>query len=1171
MPPENRLMIHMLGQPRIFWGDRQINIQRKLARFFIYYLACQTSMIGRSDLVVLFWPDSPNSRQHLRDLLSKLRAELPDPDLILTDRDWIGLDYAKVNSDVLIFEDLFEQLSLPFLNIENRPLPEAIYQKMLNAINMWEAPAFLYGIRLLDSDDLNEWVTEQNRRLRHKWLSLMMRISHHLIAKGDFESALTWLEKINEYDDNYDFPQVIYNHLDVLYQLGRLSQAYEYGLRFTDQIKTDWFAEHRLAFETLMKRIKSERIQVAMRTQPPARSSRGKNIPFVGRDDLLTQFQRASRRGDIVVISGETGLGKSRLLIEFVNSLANPTPVHSMEAIYSERTIAFHPIIEHLRQVLNMSDWQKIERFWVSQLSLLMPELQSQLEYKSELFNLAENQQLSVYEAFRQILLTLAGNQKILISVKNAQWLDQETIGLFSYLTHRHFFSEKAHLVLLLGKNELNVPVFDFLKDPAWVSQIAWIHIPPLELDAISNIALYILRKPLSEKLTQQLKDATGGNPLFVIETLQMMIEKPDLLTELSWDQIPLSGVVQIVIRERLGHLTQNARLVLDCAAIVGSEFSFDYVEVMADLQETALVSAIDELIDKDIIGISSQLQQPLRYKFNQTFVRDVVWQGLSQTQKQILHKHLADHLLTRIMHKKTADELADIGYHLGSAGKVDQAFQYWIEAAELFNHADINQKANHAYEQAYLLSQNHNFNFTDEQLYKLWVGWGELANKMNDFKSAIEYYHHAVKEGLFRNSSLLIGSGLSGEGYLFLMRGLPDKAKQYLEQAALHLKEGSVSEYIRNSIRMMLTHLYCFDLQASITEYKSIAWLESQMKTDNDHLIFASLQSTIALTYTLSGEFKQAETEANKSIQTAMRLNNPTLRIENEFSLGLGYYYQGMNKKSLDKFGLVIQIAESNYYWRFVLESISVINRVFLALGKTYQCFENIQNGFTLAKIYQYTSMHSILINSEGRFYLAFGKYEKAITLFEEALKFSNNKRNVLLNQMCIGFSKILMGEHENGLKMLQEVLEDEETQKLIQLQLESKARLGLAYYFKGDTQKALTILEEVTIQTQEFRFAGAGTAYAYVRAQDALNKYEPKVAREMAEIIMQKAKQEESPWLEWHALEIMIAADQLEEKSSREYQNQKQNIIRSLNQSKPQNLNLSFDPNSPPLFVLV
>lgn len=1171
MAAENQLSVYLLGKPHIMWGDQQLTIQRRLARIFIYYLASHKSMVSRSELVVLFWPDAPNSRQNLRDLLSKLRAELPDPDVILTDRDYVGLDYQKVNSDVLIFEDLYEQLSLPFLNIENRPVPEAIYQKLLNAVNMWDLPTFLYGVSPYDKEEFNDWVTNKNRQLRFKWLNLMIRISQHLIAVGDLEGALTWLEKVNDYDDDYDFPQVIYNRLEVLYQLGKFSQAYEFGVQYLEEIKTNWFSEYRLPFETLMKKIENERFHAAIRTQPPSRSKRGNNIPFVGRDDQITEIQRAYNRGDIIVLSGETGFGKSRLMNEFINSLANPLPVYSMEAIYSERKIAFHPIIENLRRTLNMSDWLKIEKFWVSQLSLLMPELQSHLKHNTELFNLADNQQISVYEAFRQVLLTLTRKQKILISVENAQWLDQESIGLFSYLTHRHFFSEKAHLVLLLGRDELNVPVFDFLNDPAWVSQIAWVQIPPLELDAISNIALYILRKPLSENHTKQLKDATGGNPLFVIETLQMMIEKPDLLTELSWDQTPISGVVQIVIRERLGHLTRNARHLLDCAAIVGSEFSFDYVEVMADLQESTLVSAIDELIDNGIIEISSQLLQPLRYKFNQTFVRDVVLQGLSQTHKQILHKHLADHLLKSIIEKKTADEIADIGYHLGSAGKVEQAFQYWIEAAELFNNTDINQKANHAYEQAYLLSQNHNFDFTEEQLFKLWVGWGELANKMNDFKSAVDYYQHAIREGLHRNSSLLIGSGLSGEGYLYLMRGLPEKAKQYLERAGLYLKEGLVSEYIRNSIRMMLTHLYYFDLQASITEYESIAWLESQMKTDNDHLIFASLQSTLALTFTLAGKLKEAEIEANKSIQTAIRLNNPTLRIENEFSLALGYYYQGLYKKSLDKFGLVIQMAESNFYWRFVLESISVVNRVFLALGKTYQCLENIQNGFTLAKIYQYTSMHSILINSEGRLYLAFGKYEKAITLFEEALKFSNNKRNVLLNEMWVGFSNILMGDLENGLMILQQVVEDVETQQLIQIHLEAKARLGLALYVKGEAQAALNLLEEVTDQSQAYGLAGAGSAYAYVRAHNALSKHEPELAREMAEIIMQKAKQEESPWLEWHALEIMIAADQLEKKSSKEYQYQKQVIIRNLNQSRPQKMDLSLDPNSPPLFVLM
>jgi hypothetical protein len=1171
MTAENRLSVHLLGKPHIMWRGQQLTIQRRLARIFIYYLASHKSMVSRSELIVLFWPDAPKSRQNLRDLLSKLRAELPDPDVIQTDRDYIGLDYQKVNSDVLIFEDIYEQLSLPFLNIENRPVPEAIYQKLLNAVNMWDSPTFLYGVSPYDKEEFNDWATNKNRQLRFKWLNLMIRISNHLIAVGDLEGALTWLEKINDHDDDYDFPQVIYNRLDVLYQLGRLSQAYEFGVQYLEEIKTNWFSEYRLPFETLMKKIENERFHAAIRTKSPLRSKRGNNIPFVGRDDLITEIQRAYNRGDIIVISGETGFGKSRLIAEFINNLSNPTPVYSMEAIYSERKIAFHPIIELLRRTLNMSDWQKIEKFWISQLSLFMPELQSQLEYKSELFNLTENQQVSFYEAFRQILLTLSGKQKILICVENAQWLDQETIGLFSYLTHRQFFSEKALLVLLLGKDETNIPVFDFLKDPAWVSKVAWIQIPPLDLNAISNITFYILRKPLSEQQAQQLMDATGGNPLFVIETLQMMIEKPDLLTELSWDQIPLSGVVQIVIRERLGHLTKNARQVLDCAAIVGSEFSFDYVEAMVDFQETALVSAIDELIEKDIIAIDSQIHQPLRYKFNQTFIRNVVLQGLSQTHKQILHKHLADYLLTRIEEMKTAEELADIGYHLSQAGKVEQAFQFWIEAAELFNNTDINQKANNAYEQAYLLSQNHTFDITNQQLFKLWVGWGELAYKMNDLKSATEYYHHAVEEGLYRNSALLMGSGLSGEGYLYLMRGLPDQANQYLERAAEYLKEEFVSEYIRNSIRIMLTHLYHFDLQASINEYESIAWLEDQMKTDKDQLIFASLQSTIALTYVLSGKIKAAETQANKSIQTAIKLNNPTLRIENEFALGLGYYYQGLCKKSLEKFGLVIQIAETNYYWRFVLESLSVINRVYLALGKTYQCFENIQNGYTLAKVYQYTSMHSILMNSEGRLYLAFGKYEKAISFFEESIKFSNNKRNELLNKSWFGFTKTLIGEVEIGVKILQQVVEDEDTPQLIQLQLESKARLGLALYLMGDVQTAILLLEEVTTHSLAYGFAGAGTAYAYVRAHAALRKLESEFAREMADIIMQKAKQEESPWLEWHALEIMIAADNLVGKSCKKCLHQKQSIIRNLNQSKPQNLDLSLDSNSPPLFILV
>jgi DNA-binding SARP family transcriptional activator len=275
MAPENLLTVKLLGQPMISWGDKTITIQRKLARVIIYYLACQRTMIGRSDLVLMFWPDSLKGRQQLRDLLSKLRAELPDPEILVTDRDWIGLNGQKITSDVLIFQDLCEQLSLPFMTIENRPLPEAIYQKMLSAVNMWQATEFLFGIGVLDSDELNEWIAETNRKLRFNWLKLMMRIAQHLIMVGDLEGALTWLEKVSDYDKDYEFPQAIYLRMDTLYLLGRLTQAYELGQEYSEHIKSGWFEEFRTPFEVLMQKVEKERNQSTNRNQPTCKSAPG--------------------------------------------------------------------------------------------------------------------------------------------------------------------------------------------------------------------------------------------------------------------------------------------------------------------------------------------------------------------------------------------------------------------------------------------------------------------------------------------------------------------------------------------------------------------------------------------------------------------------------------------------------------------------------------------------------------------------------------------------------------------------------------------------------------------------------------------------------------------------------------------------------------------------------
>ena len=1171
MPAEDRLSVRLLGQPKILWGDQVLSIKRKQARLLIYYLACQKTPVGRSDIMLFFWPDKSNARQQLRDLLSKTRSELPDPDILRIDRDWISLDQDRFTSDVLVFEEIYDQLSLPIMNIENRQLPEAIFQKLLAAVNLWEGPAFMSGSSAFKIDEINDWIDDQNRKLAKKLLSLKARIGQHLMLVGDLENSLTWLENVNENDVEYQFPQAIYHRLNVLYKLGRLNQAYEFGKEALDYFSSEWFSEFRLPFESLMKKIQNDRSQKNRSTQPKQRLIKENSVPFVGRDELMDTIKKVFWKGDILAITGETGYGKSRTYQEFIKQLETPMPTYILEAVYSERTIAFRPIIEFLRTTMNINDWQHIDKFWLSLLMPLLPELQSIFDYPTEYYSLIENQQLSLYESFRQVFLSLCQKEKIILCFENAQWLDQETVNFLSYLTQRNFFEEYARLILLISTEGNKTPVVQFLEESSGKTSMSIIPITPLTEEAISSIALYLLHNHLPFQLVQRLKNATGGNPLFVIETLQLLVEKPDLLDQNNWNDMPISAVLQIAIRDRLSHISDKARQVLNCGSLIGDEFLFDYIIAMVDFPELILVETIDELVQKNILTVCSLPQQPLRYRFNELFFRDVLLNDLSQTHKQVLHKRLAEYLINLEAMEKTADTLADIGYHLGHAGKSNEAFQYWVQAANLYSSQNENLKANQAYEQIMMLTQVSKLEMTNRQIYDIWIGWGELATIMNDFTSASEYYHRAVQEGLYRNSPLLIGSGLSGEGYLYLLRGLPSQAKQYLDRAAIHLKDGTMDEYILNVIRIMLVNFYSFDFRAVLAEYESIKWLESQLKTKRDQLIYASVHSTIALAYVFLGRFDEVELEANLTIEEGLKNNNSSLRIEGEYALSVMYHYKGNHKKSLDKLGLILRIAENNYFWRFVCETIAVVCNVYFSMGMTYLCYENIRNGYNLSKVHQYTGVHCILLNEEGKIYLAFGNYDKALALFNEALQYSQMEYFGFTNQVWIAFTKILNGGADEEVTNLESLVEEITQRRWPILQIEANAKLGLVKFLRGDIDQSIAILEANATLAQQIQYSRAGTALAYVRGREAIRKGNFEDAQKFAKKIMKKAKSEEDLWLEWVALDLLIAYEKSTGGTTDHFMESKQRLVRNLNQTKPHELVTNLNPDNLPLFELV
>ena len=102
------LRIYLLGPPGVEWAGRPLDIPRRQARALLYRLATQLQPVPREHLCFLFWPDIPesNARRNLSRLLTHLRRSLPDPGVLLTSGEQIGLDPKRAWSDVAAFERL---------------------------------------------------------------------------------------------------------------------------------------------------------------------------------------------------------------------------------------------------------------------------------------------------------------------------------------------------------------------------------------------------------------------------------------------------------------------------------------------------------------------------------------------------------------------------------------------------------------------------------------------------------------------------------------------------------------------------------------------------------------------------------------------------------------------------------------------------------------------------------------------------------------------------------------------------------------------------------------------------------------------------------------------------------------------------------------------------------
>ncbi|MFZ1756467.1 MAG: AAA family ATPase, partial [Caldilineaceae bacterium] len=423
------------------------------------------------------------------------------------------------------------------------------------------------------------------------------------------------------------------------------------------------------------------------RAEPPAPAER--RIPttrLVGRQtewqQMLTLWQRVSRgESHLLLVSGEAGMGKSRLVEELVNWVSRQgLPTAYARAFAAAGELAYEPIAEWLRGESLVGSLAELDRVWLTEVSRLLPELRHLHPELPHPIALTDGwQRRHFWEGLAQPFL--AEREAKVLWLDDLQWCDGETLAWIGYLLQL----APGTPLLVAGtvrpeEIDGSHPLRDLTMALARLGRVTEIDLRPLDATASAQLAGQVLAQILDPASQYLLYRQSEGNPLFVIETalagLGPLLADPSDHSSVA----DLPGPIYELIRARLHRLSPPAQQIAGLAAVIGRTFSFPILTTAASsFDEAQVIGALDELWQRRIIreqGVNA-------YDFSHDRIRDVAYAEIGPVRQPYLHRAVA-----RAIETVNASGLAEVASRLAMqwerGGEFERAIGYYQQAADV-------------------------------------------------------------------------------------------------------------------------------------------------------------------------------------------------------------------------------------------------------------------------------------------------------------------------------------------------------------------------------------------------------------------------------------------------------------------------------------------------------
>ncbi len=416
----------------------------------------------------------------------------------------------------------------------------------------------------------------------------------------------------------------------------------------------------------------------------------GHATPLVGREQEVGLLQERweqvkDGRGQVVLLTGEPGIGKSRLTqtltdqVSSEGSLALETrcsPYHQNSAFYPlidaiQRALLFQrddtvmAKVDKLERMLALYNMQDTLPLFAALLSLPLPDTTPSLNLTPQ------KQKERTIAAMVQWWLTQAERQATMAIWEDLHWADPSTLEFLTLLLEQ--VPTSRLFILLTARPEFVSP---------WPPRS---HIVTLTLNRLGRrqteamIAQVAAGTPLLAEMLDQIRRKTDGVPLFVEELTKSVLETIGAQPAGPL-QLAIPATLQDSLMARLDRLN-TAKEIAQLGATLGREFSYELLRAVSQQPEETLQQGLRQLVDSELVYQRGTLPQAI-YIFKHALIQDTAYQSLLRSTRVQYHQHIAQVLEDRF--PETKDNQPEfLAHHYTEAVLLEQAIPYWQKAGE--------------------------------------------------------------------------------------------------------------------------------------------------------------------------------------------------------------------------------------------------------------------------------------------------------------------------------------------------------------------------------------------------------------------------------------------------------------------------------------------------------